>query len=97
VSAVACDLLLFFGVAASWLSVAGLFRLATPYDRIHCVGFVTLVAGSCFSVAVLVAHPHSLLGPKAIFAFIVMLCAGAVVAHATGRALSIRSDSREER
>jgi multisubunit Na+/H+ antiporter MnhG subunit len=97
VSAVACDLLLLSGVAASWLGVAGLFRLKTPYDRIHCVGFVTLVAGSCFSAAVFVAHPHSLLGPKAIFAFVVLLCAGAVVGHATGRALSIRSGSRDGR
>jgi multicomponent Na+:H+ antiporter subunit G len=99
VSAVAFarDGLLLVGVLASWLGAAALFRLATPYQRIHCVGFVTLVAGFCFSAAIFITHPLSPLGWKALFILVVLLCAGAVVSHATGRALRMREGSQGTR
>jgi multisubunit Na+/H+ antiporter MnhG subunit len=97
VIAFARDGLLLLGVVASWLGTAGLFRLATPYQRIHCVGFVTLVAGFCFAAAVFVTHPLSPLGWKAAFILVVLLCSGAVVSHATGRALAVRQAGREAR
>jgi monovalent cation/proton antiporter MnhG/PhaG subunit len=93
--ALARDGLLLVGVIASWLGAVGLFRLETPYQRIHCVAFVTLVGGFCFCAAVFITHPLSPLGWKALLILITLLCAGAVVGHATGRALFIREHSRE--
>ena len=95
--AFARDGLLLLGVLASWLGAAALFRLATPYQRIHCVGFVTLVSGFCFSAAIFITHPLSPLGWKAAFILLILSCAGAVVSHSTGRALRMREDSRGAR
>ncbi|HZU91844.1 MAG TPA: monovalent cation/H(+) antiporter subunit G [Stellaceae bacterium] len=94
--AFARDGLLLVGVVAGWLGAAGLVRLATPYQRIHCVAFVTVVGGFCFCAAVFVTHPLSPLGWKALLILVTLLCAGAVVGHATGRALFVRERGREE-
>jgi multicomponent Na+:H+ antiporter subunit G len=91
------DGLLVLGVLASWLGSLALFRLRTPYQRIHCVAFVTVVGGFCFCLAVLLTHPGSPLGWKAAFILVVLACAGAVVSHATGRALLLRESSEEKR
>lgn len=96
-TALARDGLLLLGVLASWLGCLALFRLKTPYQRIHCVAFVAVVGGFCFCLAVLLTYPESPLGWKAIFILLVLLCAGAVVSHATGRALLLRESSRERR
>lgn len=95
--ALARDGLLLLGVLASWLGTLALFRLRTPYQRLHCVAFVTVVGGFSFCLAVLLTHPGSPLGWKTVFLLLILPCAGAVVSHATGRAFLLRESSRERR
>ena len=77
-------------VAAAWLGCLGFTRLRTPLDRMHCVAFVNVVAGSALSIAAFVADGPSTRAFKILLIAIVSVCGGAALSHATGRALWLR-------
>lgn len=92
----AATILVAIGVAAAWLGAAALLRLPADFDRLHCVGFVTATAGSCITAAVVIDKPFAIGSWKAVAAFVLALGIGAVLAHATGRALWRRNAPKGE-
>jgi len=90
VRAIAIDVLLAVSVLACWLGTIGFLRLRTALDRLHCVTFVNAASGATLLAAALVADgPTDRVAKVAVLAAAV-LWAGAGLAHATGRALSLR-------
>ena len=89
------DALLAVAVLASWLGAFGFLRLSTALDRLHVAAFVNAVAGAAMLVAVWVADGVSQRAGKATLIWVLMLAAGALVAHASGRALLLRSHGDE--
>ena len=85
------DALLAVSVLAAWLGAIGFLRLTTALDRLHVAGFVNVVAGGAILVAVWVADGVSQRAGKTVLIWVLMLMAGAAVAHASGRALLLRS------
>lgn len=88
------EALLAAAVLAVWLGVAGFARLAWPLDRIHCVTFVNITSGA------LILAAAGLWGGAAddvikVAALVgALLVGGAVIAHATARAILQRRASR---
>lgn len=84
------DLLLAVAVAAVWLGCLGFARLTDPFDRLHCVGFVTLAAGLPVLFATWAALGASESVLKVVFLLVCLVGNGAALGHATGRALYYR-------
>jgi len=74
-------------VAASWLGCIGFARLRTPLDRIHCVAFVNVTAGTALTIAAIATDGITPRTAKIVFLVLVSVLAGAATAHATARAL----------
>ncbi len=89
------DALLAVAVCGAWLGCAGLARLRTPLDRMHCAAFVNWTALAPIAAAAFVADGGSNRAWKLLLAVIVTLLASSVLSHATGRALSIREADRD--
>ncbi len=77
-------------VGASWLGVSGFVRLKSALDRLHCVAFVNVVSGLGLIGAAFVSDGISDRAFKIVLIVAVNLLSGAVVSHATARALSQR-------
>lgn len=87
---IAIDALLAFSVLACWLGTLGFLRLRTALDRLHCVTFINAASGTTLLAAALLADgPSDRVAKIAVLAAAV-LWVGAGLAHATGRALSLR-------
>jgi len=70
--------------------VLGLLRLRTPLDRLHCVTFVNCAAGGALLLAALAQEGFSDRVVKLGLLLILLLLGGALLAHATARALHAR-------
>lgn len=92
---VAIDILLAVVVLAAWLGCAGFLRLRTPLDRMHCVAFVNATAGVSLTVAAFVSDGASDRALKILLLTGIGLLTGAVLSHATGRALLLRGSAPE--
>jgi len=88
--AVLLDSLLVAGVAATWFGVAGFARLRAPLDRLHCVSFVNLVAGTALAAAAFANDGLSNRSLTVLFIVALSVLTGAATAHATGRAFMQR-------
>jgi multicomponent Na+:H+ antiporter subunit G len=78
-------------VGATWLGCLGFARLRTPLDRLHCVAFVNVTAGTALTVAAFVADGPSVRAFKILLMTVVSLAGGAALSHATGRAVWLRA------
>lgn len=88
--ATAADVLLWVAVLNAWLGVAGFTRLRTTLDRLHCVTFVNAASGGALFFAVFAHDGFSVRLIKFAFLLLSTLVGGAVLSHATGRALWLR-------
>jgi multicomponent Na+:H+ antiporter subunit G len=86
----AIDALLIVMVLATWLGCAGFARLRGPLDRMHCVTFVAVTAGTALTLAAFLADGVSDRALKILVVTLLCLLSGAVNAHAIGRALLTR-------
>lgn len=93
-TAIATDVLLAVAVLACWLGAAGLVRLRTPLDRLHCVTFVNVAAGLAILVAAILTDGASTRVAKLVLINLAVLWVGAALANATGRAVWLRGRQR---
>lgn len=82
--------LLTIAVLCAWLGCLGFARLASPYDRLHCVTFVSVTAGAAVTVAAFWADGASDRTLKVLLFLLLTLANGAAVAHASSRAIMRR-------
>ena len=80
-------------VGATWLGCLGFVRLRTPLDRLHCVTFVNVAAGTALCIAAFLADGASTRALKILLTVIVSVCYGAALSHASGRALWLRAQA----
>ncbi|MFL5862908.1 MAG: monovalent cation/H(+) antiporter subunit G [Solirubrobacteraceae bacterium] len=89
----AATILLVAGAMLQVLAVIGVTAMRDALDRLHYVGLAG-VGALLIAVAIVVKESFSLIGDKALATGIILLLMGAVVAHATARALRIRELGR---
>ncbi len=77
-------------VGAVWLGCVGFGRLRTPLDRLHCVTFVNLVAGTALTAAAFLADGPSTRAFKILLITLSSVGFGAAMSHAVGRSLWTR-------
>jgi multicomponent Na+:H+ antiporter subunit G len=77
-------------VLAAWLGSLALLRLPHALNRLHAVTFVNIACGVLVSVIGFVADGVSGRSLKIMVAMIILVLAGAVQSHASGRALFFR-------
>lgn len=87
---VATDVLLGLTVLSAWLGCAGLLRLRTALERLHCVAFVNAASGFFVTVAVFVQDGLSDRALKTLLILLIVLLVGAAATHAAARALLLR-------
>lgn len=93
---VAVAMLLLAGVLAAWLAALGLLRRRDPLDRLHLVSFVNVATGLPVAVAALLQGGASSRSVKVVLLLGITWIAGAVLAHASGRALVVRKAAGEQ-
>lgn len=91
---VAVGLLLGAGVLAAWLGTAALVRLGTPFERLHVVTFLNLAAGLPIAIAAVLTGGASAGSIKVVLIFLSTALTGALLGHATARALHLREGER---
>ncbi len=87
--------LLGLAVLTAWLATAALFLLGDKFDRLHAIGFVTVVPGLFVTLAVVVQDPLSALAPKQVALFLAAVVIGGVLTHSLARAFRIRDGSTD--
>jgi multisubunit Na+/H+ antiporter MnhG subunit len=92
---IAAAILLALSVGAMGLSCIGLVLLRDVYDRLHCVGFATLVGTAGIAASLLTAQGLSALAIKGLLVFLLAAAIGAVLTHACGRAFRMREERGE--
>jgi len=78
----------------AWLGAIAFARMRTDLDRMHVVTFVNFTAGGAMVLAVWLADGISARAWKCLLLWGVMLLSGALLAHASGRALLVRHGRR---
>jgi multicomponent Na+:H+ antiporter subunit G len=91
---VAVGCLLAVGVFAAWLGVIAFIRMPTPFQRLHAVSFVNVVAAAPIVTAALLSDGVSSRALKCLFMLFFVVLIGALLTHATGRALHFRGGER---
>jgi multisubunit Na+/H+ antiporter MnhG subunit len=86
-------LLLTVAVLAAWLGGVGFLRLRVPADRVHCVTFVNVVCGAVILLASLLQDGVTDRTGKILLIWLLNLINGAVVSHATLRAMKWRAQA----
>ncbi|HTJ89272.1 MAG TPA: monovalent cation/H(+) antiporter subunit G [Acidocella sp.] len=87
-------LLLAVAMLAAWLGSVGFVRLRAPADRLHCVTFVNAVCGAVILLATLLQDGATDRVGKILLIWLLMLISGALVSHATLRAMKWRAQAR---
>lgn len=87
---VAMRALLIFGVGVEALCCVGLLVLRDTFARIHMLGPATILGATSIAAAVVVNEALSQGGIKAILIAVVLLLAGPLLTHVTGRAAYLR-------
>jgi multisubunit Na+/H+ antiporter MnhG subunit len=90
--AAAC--LLALGVLMAWIAVIAFMRLRTPFERLHVVTFFNIVTGGAATAAVIASDGFTQRTFKCLLIWVAMVGAGALLSHATARALHLRGGER---
>ena len=90
----AIDALLAFAVLMAWIGGLAFLRLRTNFERLHVITFVNLTAGIAVTAAAVLHDGASGRTFKCIFIWFVIATAGALLSHATSRALHLREGER---
>lgn len=90
----AIDALLAFAVLMAWTGAIAFVRLRTHFERLHAITFVNLAAGTAITVAAVLHDGLSGRTFKCIFILVVLATVGALLSHATARALHLRDGER---
>jgi len=88
------DILLAIAVLASWLAMAAFTRLGTPFERLHAVAFVNVVAGGAIAFAAAATDGASSRTFKCFVIWFAMVLFGALLTHVSARALHFRGGER---
>jgi multicomponent Na+:H+ antiporter subunit G len=80
-------------VAAAWLAALASWRLP-PLARIHAVGFLNVAAGGLVTLAAWADEGPWARTAKILLIWLVLMLAGALSAHVTGRAIHLRGGDR---
>lgn len=88
-------LLLGAAVLTAWLGTAALLLLGDKFDRLHTIGFVTVVPGLLVTLAVVVHEPLTALALKQAALCLAAVVIGGVLTHSLARAFRIRDDSTD--
>ncbi len=90
--------LLISGIVAEWACCLGLLVGRNPYARLHFLGPAALLGATAFCAAVITQEGFSQSGIKAILILLCLVGGGAVVSHATARAIFARANrTRKDR
>ena len=90
----AVDVVLAAMIFTVWLAMTTFFRLPTPFQRIHVITFVNIVAGGMVMLAAFLGDGVSSRSLKCAFIWLATLPLGALLSHVTGRALHVREGER---
>jgi multicomponent Na+:H+ antiporter subunit G len=82
------------GVTASWLGAAAFARLSTPLARLHALTFINVTTGGAITLAAFLSDGLSARALKCLLLWATLLLAGALLSHASGRALLLRDGRR---
>lgn len=85
--------LLVTGVLSAYLGALALFRLS-PLGRLHAVSFVNTVGGGAVTLAAWLCDGATSRTGKALLIWVILMLAGALSAHVTGRAIHLRGGER---
>lgn len=88
---VAADVLLTAATVAAWLGAIAFLRLRTPFDRLHVVTFINVAALGLIVVAAFLTDGVTSRSLKCAFIWMFAVGGGALLSHATARALHLRS------
>jgi multicomponent Na+:H+ antiporter subunit G len=91
---IAIDALLALAVLLVWLGTAAFIRLRTPFERLHVVTFLNVIAIGAVMAMAFVADGISSRSLKCALIWVATLASGALVSHVTGRALHLREGER---
>jgi multicomponent Na+:H+ antiporter subunit G len=91
---IAVDILLGLGVLAAWLATFSFLRLRTPFERIHAITFLNIVAGLPIVLAAILTDGATSRSLKCVLILIGVLAIGALLSQVTGRALNVREGER---
>jgi multicomponent Na+:H+ antiporter subunit G len=91
---VAIDALLALAVVVACIGALAFLRLRTHFERLHVLAFVNLLAGAAIVAAAVLHDGLSGRTFKCIFIFVVLAIVGALLSHATSRALHVRDGER---
>ncbi|HWE37913.1 MAG TPA: monovalent cation/H(+) antiporter subunit G [Isosphaeraceae bacterium] len=83
--------LLAIAVGVVWACAVGLLAARDAFDRLHCVGPVTVLGPIAVAGAVVVAEGPSASALKAILIGLSLLAVGPILTHATARAVRFRA------
>lgn len=87
---IAGDVALAAAIAMVWLGTIAFLRLRTPLDRLHVVTFVNVAALGLMVVAAFLADGVTSRSLKCAFIWLFVVGGGALLSHATARALHLR-------
>lgn len=85
-------ILLAIAVGVVWVCAAGLLVARDAFDRLHCVGPVTVLGSCCVAGAIVVAEGASPSAIKAVLVGLSLLAVGPILTHATARAARFRGE-----
>jgi multicomponent Na+:H+ antiporter subunit G len=91
---IAVDVLLASGVLAAWFATFAFIRLRTPFERIHAITFLNVVAGLPIVLAAILTDGATSRSLKCVLILIGVLAIGALLSQVTGRALNVRQGER---
>lgn len=91
---IAIDALLAAGVLCAWIGTLAFLRLRTHFERLHVITFVNVTTGVAITLAVILADGMSARTLQCIFIWSVIVVVGALLSHATARALHMREGER---
>jgi len=87
-------ILLAAAVLATWLAVIAFIRLKTPFERLHAVTFVNVVAGGAVAFAAAATDGASSRTFKCFAIWFALVLFGALLTHVLARALHFRDGER---
>ena len=82
--------LLVFVVLSSWIAALAFLRLKTPLERLHVVTFANVLILGAIVCAGFASRGMTSQTLKFVLLWLVNLAAGALLSHATARALHLR-------
>lgn len=91
---IVADLFLGICVLMAWLGTFAFVRLDTPLERVHAISFINITVVGSLVIAGFLGQGVTPQTLKLCFIWIAMVLIGALLSHATGRAIYLRSGER---